>query len=233
MSSFDDRERGEEKRFQLGQEAEFKANARRAKLVGRWVAGLIGLSDEAAEDYAKSVVIADLEEAGAEDLFKKVRAISTCIRFRSRIIRSAPRWTNCSPKPAAKSRPAPRLTAARGRLQTARMIPRYSRPEMAAIWSPESRYGIWLDIETLAMEAMGELGTIPKDAAKTYRAKGKFEVERIDEIERGDQARRHRVPDQRRRACRPGLAVRSPGHDVIGRAGYVSGGTARAGVRSG
>lgn len=74
MSSFDDRERGEEKRFQLGQEAEFKANARRAKLVGRWVAGLIGLSDEAAEDYAKSVVIADLEEAGAEDLFKKVRA---------------------------------------------------------------------------------------------------------------------------------------------------------------
>jgi hypothetical protein len=74
MSQFDDRERGEEKRFQLDQELEFKAQARRAKLVGLWVAGLIGLADEAAADYAKSVVIADLEEAGIEDLFKKVRA---------------------------------------------------------------------------------------------------------------------------------------------------------------
>ncbi len=64
------------------------------------------------------------------------------------------------------------------------MIPRYSRPEMAAIWSPENRYAIWLEIETLAMEAMGELGTIPKDAAKAYRAKAKFDVARIDEIER-------------------------------------------------
>lgn len=73
MPQFDDRERAEEAKFQLDQELEFKAHARRAKLVGRWVAGLMGLSDEAAEDYAKSVVIADLEEAGAEDLFKKVR----------------------------------------------------------------------------------------------------------------------------------------------------------------
>ena len=74
MPQFDDRERAEEKKFQLDQEAEFKAQARRAKLVGRWAAGLMGLSDDAAEDYAKSVVIADLEEAGAEDLFKKIRA---------------------------------------------------------------------------------------------------------------------------------------------------------------
>jgi adenylosuccinate lyase len=64
------------------------------------------------------------------------------------------------------------------------MIPRYSRPEMAAIWSPETRYSIWFEIEALAMEAMAELGTIPKEAAKTYRAKGKFEVARIDAIER-------------------------------------------------
>ena len=64
------------------------------------------------------------------------------------------------------------------------MIPRYSRPEMTAIWSPQTRYSIWLEIETLAMEAMAELGTIPKDAAKAYRAKGKFDVARIDEIER-------------------------------------------------
>jgi adenylosuccinate lyase len=64
------------------------------------------------------------------------------------------------------------------------MIPRYARPEMTAIWEPESRYGIWLEIETLAMEAMAELGTIPKSAAAEYRVKGKFDVARIDEIER-------------------------------------------------
>ena len=64
------------------------------------------------------------------------------------------------------------------------MIPRYSRPEMTAIWSPETRYSIWLEIETLAMEKMADLGVIPKDAAKVYRAKGKFDVARIDEIER-------------------------------------------------
>ncbi len=64
------------------------------------------------------------------------------------------------------------------------MIPRYSRPEMAAIWSPENRYGIWLEIEILAMEAMGEIGIIPKDAAAAYRAKAKFDAARIDEIER-------------------------------------------------
>ena len=74
MSQFDDRERNEEKKFQLDQELEFKAHARRAKLVGLWAAGLMGLSKEGAEDYAKSVVVADLEESGAEDLFRKIRA---------------------------------------------------------------------------------------------------------------------------------------------------------------
>ena len=74
MSEFDDRERAAETAFQLEQEREFKAQARRAKLVGQWVAGLIGLSDAAANDYAKSVVIADMEKAGVEDLFQKVRA---------------------------------------------------------------------------------------------------------------------------------------------------------------
>jgi hypothetical protein len=74
MSQFDDRERGEEKKYQLDQELEFKAQARRAKLVGLWAAGFMGLSDDAAANYAKSVVVADLEEAGAEDLFNKVRA---------------------------------------------------------------------------------------------------------------------------------------------------------------
>lgn len=73
MSDFDDRRRGQEAKFQLDQELEFKAQARRAKLVGLWAAGLMGLSGEEAEAYAKSVVVADLEEAGTEDLFRKIR----------------------------------------------------------------------------------------------------------------------------------------------------------------
>ncbi len=73
MSEFDKRQRGAEKKFELDQELEFKAQARRAKLTGKWAAGLMGLKDEAADDYAKSVVIADLEEAGVEDVFKKIR----------------------------------------------------------------------------------------------------------------------------------------------------------------
>lgn len=64
------------------------------------------------------------------------------------------------------------------------MIPRYTRPEMAAIWTPESRFQIWLDIETLAAEAMEEMGQIPKGTTAAVRARAKFEPERIDEIER-------------------------------------------------
>ncbi len=64
------------------------------------------------------------------------------------------------------------------------MIPRYARAEMAEIWTPESKYGIWLEIETLAAEAMAELGQIPAEAAKSARDKGAFDVERVDEIER-------------------------------------------------
>lgn len=73
MSQFDDRQRAQETKFQLDQELEFKAQARRAKIVGLWAAGLMGLADDAANDYAKSVVVADLEEAGEEDLFRKIR----------------------------------------------------------------------------------------------------------------------------------------------------------------
>src|SRR5262245_55457532 len=64
------------------------------------------------------------------------------------------------------------------------MIPRYSRPEMTAIRTPEARYSIWLEIETLAAEAMAELGMIPKEVPKAVRARGGFDVKRIDEIER-------------------------------------------------
>jgi adenylosuccinate lyase len=67
------------------------------------------------------------------------------------------------------------------------MIPRYTRPEMAAIWSPETRFRIWFEIEAHAADAMAELGIIPKDAAAKIWAKGKnakFDIARIDEIER-------------------------------------------------
>jgi hypothetical protein len=73
MSSFDDRERGEEKKFQLNQEAEFKAQARRNKALGLWAAGLMGVTGDAAEAYAKTVVAADLAEKGDEDVFRKIR----------------------------------------------------------------------------------------------------------------------------------------------------------------
>src|SRR5579864_1464530 len=67
------------------------------------------------------------------------------------------------------------------------MIPRYTRPQMAAIWSPETRFRIWFEIEAHAADAMAELGMIPKAAAKKIWAKGKaaqFDIARIDEIER-------------------------------------------------
>jgi adenylosuccinate lyase len=66
------------------------------------------------------------------------------------------------------------------------MIPRYSRPTMTAIWSPESRFKIWFEIEAHATTALAEIGVVPKVAAETIWAKGKdavFDVARIDEIE--------------------------------------------------
>ncbi len=64
------------------------------------------------------------------------------------------------------------------------MIPRYSRPEMAAIWAPENKFRIWFEIEAHASDAQAKLGVIPKSAAKAIRERGKFEIDRIDEIER-------------------------------------------------
>src|SRR3954447_1962346 len=64
------------------------------------------------------------------------------------------------------------------------MIPRYSRPEMAAIWEPENRFRIWFEIEAHAADAQAELGIIPKSAAEAVWQRGKFEIARIDEIER-------------------------------------------------
>ena len=64
------------------------------------------------------------------------------------------------------------------------MVPRYSRPEMSDLWTPEARFRIWFDIEAHATDALAELGVVPKEAAAAIWAKGAFDVERIDEIER-------------------------------------------------
>src|SRR3954463_10526848 len=67
------------------------------------------------------------------------------------------------------------------------MIPRYSRPEMAAIWDPQTHFRIWFEIEAHASDAMADLGIIPKEAAYTIWEKARhatFDVARIDEIER-------------------------------------------------
>ncbi|NVN91893.1 MAG: adenylosuccinate lyase [Desulfuromonadales bacterium] len=63
------------------------------------------------------------------------------------------------------------------------MIERYSRPEMVHIWTAQNRFRIWLEIETLACEAQAELGVIPKEVVPVIRAKGNFDIARIDAIE--------------------------------------------------
>ena len=73
MTTFDKREEGFEKKFAHDEELRFKANARRNKLLGLWAAEKMGLSGAAADAYAKEVVVADFEEAGDDDVFRKVR----------------------------------------------------------------------------------------------------------------------------------------------------------------
>lgn len=72
MTTFNDREKGFESKFALDQEQEFKAMARRNKLLGLWAAGKMGLSPDSAEDYAKAVVRSDFEQPGEEDVFRKI-----------------------------------------------------------------------------------------------------------------------------------------------------------------
>ena len=74
MTTFDDREKGYETKFALDQEQEFKATARRNKLLGLWAAEKMGLSTESAGQYAAAVVRADFEQPGDEDVFRKIAA---------------------------------------------------------------------------------------------------------------------------------------------------------------
>ena len=72
-TTFDKREEGFEKKFAMDEETRFKANARRNKLFGAWAAQQLGLTGADADAYAKEVVMADFEEAGDDDVFRKVR----------------------------------------------------------------------------------------------------------------------------------------------------------------
>lgn len=74
MTTFDKREEGFEAKFARDETLRFKAEARRNKLLGLWAAEKLGKTGEAAQEYAKSVVASDFEEAGEEDVFRKVRA---------------------------------------------------------------------------------------------------------------------------------------------------------------
>jgi hypothetical protein len=73
MTTFDKREEGFEKKFAHDEELRFKANARRNKLLGLWAAEKLGLTGDAANVYAKDVVMAEFDAAGDDDVFKKVR----------------------------------------------------------------------------------------------------------------------------------------------------------------
>ena len=72
MSTFDDREKGFERKFAHDAEMQFRAEARRNKLLGLWAAEKMGITGDAADAYAKEVIAADFEEAGDEDVYRKV-----------------------------------------------------------------------------------------------------------------------------------------------------------------
>lgn len=74
MSTFDEREKGFERKFALDQDLKFKAEARRNNVLGAWAAEKLGITGDAVADYKKEVRRADLEEAGDDDVFRKIRA---------------------------------------------------------------------------------------------------------------------------------------------------------------
>ena len=74
MTTFEDREKGFERKFAHDEELKFKATARRNKLLGLWAADKLGLTGDEAQAYAREIVKADLAEPGEEDVFRKVRS---------------------------------------------------------------------------------------------------------------------------------------------------------------
>ena len=89
MTTFEERQKGFERKFAHDEELKFKATARRNRLLGLWAAGEMGIAGDAAQAYAREVVKADLAEPGEEDVFRKIRPISTPRASTSPTIRSA------------------------------------------------------------------------------------------------------------------------------------------------
>ena len=73
MSSFDERQKGFDKKFAHDQELQFKVSARRNKYIGEWVSKILGYNDEKTKEYIQSVIKADFAEAGDEDVFRKLK----------------------------------------------------------------------------------------------------------------------------------------------------------------
>ncbi|HEY3434738.1 MAG TPA: adenylosuccinate lyase, partial [Solirubrobacterales bacterium] len=67
------------------------------------------------------------------------------------------------------------------------MIPRYTRPEIGAVWTPQAKLDSWLEVELAATDAMAEAGIVPVDAARALREKAAFDIARIEEIEQTTQ----------------------------------------------
>ena len=100
------------------------------------------------------------------------------------------------------------------------MIPRYSRPEMSTIWETENRFKIMLEVEMLICEAQEEIGLIPAGTTKKIRHKAKFDIKRVDEIEK--QVKHDVIAFltnvaawSRRRICRRGCTFHPPGCDIV------------------
>ena len=74
MSTFDERQSASESKFVLNAQLEFKSEARRNKMLGQWAAGLMGKTGDAVDKYALEVILADMEEAGDDDVFRKLRS---------------------------------------------------------------------------------------------------------------------------------------------------------------
>ena len=74
MSSFDEREKGFEKKFAHDEELQFKISARRNKYIGQWTSQILGYNSEQEKEYIQSVIKADFAEAGDEDVFRKIKA---------------------------------------------------------------------------------------------------------------------------------------------------------------
>ena len=103
------------------------------------------------------------------------------------------------------------------------MIPRYTRPVMAKLWSQENQYQKWLEVEILACEALSRWGHIPPKDLAVIKKKARFSVERIEELEQDHQTRRHRLPDQCGRTRRPGQPAYPSGIDLFRCSGYLHG----------